>query len=123
LRDVDVSAAIDALNLRRTHPSEFIVEPTPVPSRPGVSRSVDSEYFRLEHLHPVATMSVDVPAEPPHCLHALGGAVTIRSADGALVGQLARGESALVPIGVGAYRVSADTSSAQLVKVSLPDAR
>ena len=124
LREIDVSGAIDALNLRRTDPSEFIVEPEPVPGRRGVTRSVDSEYFRLEHLQPtVANGAVDVPAEGPHSLHALRGAVTVRSAGGAVAGQLARGESALVPIGVGAYRVSADTPSAELVKVSLPDAR
>jgi hypothetical protein len=32
---------------------------------------------------------------------------------------MVRGESALVPAGVGAYRVAADTSAAALVKVDL----
>jgi hypothetical protein len=40
-----------------------------------------------------------------------------------MLGELVGGESALVPAKVGAYRVTADTAGAQLLKVSLPDAR
>jgi mannose-6-phosphate isomerase class I len=123
LRDIDVAAAIAALNLRRTDPADFIVEPEPVPGRPGVMRSVDSACFRLEHLLPTAKLDVEVPAEGPHCLHALGGAVTVRAHDHTAAGQLVRGESAIVPIGIGAYRLTADTPEARIVKVSLPDAR
>ena len=44
--------ALAALNLRRNEPEEFIVAPQPVPARPGVSRSVVDEHFRIEHLAP-----------------------------------------------------------------------
>lgn len=121
VRDVDIGAAVDALNLRRTIAEEFIAEPQPVAGRPGVLCSVDSEFFRIEHLHPRVRQPVDVPASPPHCLHALRGAATLRAAGGAVVGQLARGESALVPVAVGAYRVTVAAAAAELVKVTLPD--
>jgi len=85
-----------------------------------VQRSVDSEYFRLEHLAPTALTSVDVPATQPHTLHALAGAVSVYATDGEVVGRLARGDSALVPVGVGAYRVVADEEPALIVKVELP---
>jgi hypothetical protein len=85
-----------------------------------VRRSVDCEYFRVEHLEPTALMSVDVPAVGPHSLHALDGAVTVYATDGLIVGRLERGESALVPIGVGAYRVVAQREPALLVKVEIP---
>lgn len=123
LRPIDVEAALAALNLRRTEPHEFVAARRPVPDRPGVAVSVDSPYFRLEHLTPRAGQAIDVPAGSPHCLHAIGGRVTLSSAaSGAVLAELARGESALVPIGVGAYRVTAADDRAHVVKVDLPDA-
>jgi hypothetical protein len=122
LREVDVAATIAALNLERSEPDEFAVERAPVPGRPGVSRSVDSAEYRLEHLEPTALQSVDVPASAPHSLHALAGAVTVYATDGTVVGRLPRGDSALVPIGVGAYRVAADEEPAEVLKVEIPDA-
>jgi mannose-6-phosphate isomerase class I len=121
LRDVDAAAAIAALNLERTQPDEFVVARTPVPGRPGVAVSVDSAEYRLEHLTPTTTASCDVPAAEPHNLHLLAGAVSVYATDGALVGRLASGDSALVPIGVGAYRVVADAEPAEVLRVSVPD--
>jgi len=61
-----------------------------------------------------------VPASTPHSLHALAGKVGVCGPDGRALGNLERGESALVPVGVGAYRVVADDEPAALVKVDLP---
>ncbi len=122
LRDVDVAAAIAALNLKHTDPAEFVAERRAIPGRPGVTCSVDSEDYRLEHLEPTALAAVDVPASEPHSLHALAGAVTVYASDGTVVGRLARGDSALVPIGVGAYRVAADLEPAAVLKAA-PAAR
>ena len=119
LRNVDVGAAIAALNLKRTIAADFIAEPRAVPGRPGVYRSVDSEYFRVEHLRPTRGAPVTVPRELPHSLHVIAGEVTVAAGDGRNVGALARGESALVPIGVGAYVIRTETS-AELVKASVP---
>lgn len=120
LRDIHVDAALGAVNLSRTTPADFIVEPKEVPGRPGVRRSVESEHFSIEHLAPTALVSIDVPATPPHCLHVLDGAVTVYAAGGDVAGRLARGDSAIVPIGVGAYRIVADTEPANIVKVDVP---
>jgi hypothetical protein len=117
VRSVDAAAAIAALNLERTLPAEFIVERIPV--RPGVDRSVDADY-RLEHLDPTALISIDVPAALPHSLHVLDGAVTVYATDGAVAGRLARGESAIVPIGVGSYRIAADREPASVLKAEIP---
>jgi mannose-6-phosphate isomerase class I len=119
LRNVDVGAAINALNLKRTIAADFIVEPRALPGRPGVYRSVDSEYFRVEHLRPTRGAPVTVPLESPHSLHAIAGEVTVITEEGRDVGRLARGESALVPVGVGAYVIRTQTS-AELVKASVP---
>lgn len=119
LREIDVDAALAAFNLGATRPSDFVVAPRPM--RPGVRRSVDGEYFRLEHLAPTKAQPVAVPASSPHSLHALAGRVTVCSAAGGVsLGALERGESALVPAGVGAYRVVAVDEPALLVKVELP---
>jgi mannose-6-phosphate isomerase class I len=118
LRPIDIDATLGAVNLSATKPAEFVVQPRQL--RAGVQRSVDSEYFRLEHLAPTALASVDVPATPPHTLHALAGAVSVYATDGEVVGRLARGESALVPVGVGAYRVAADEEPVLVIKAELP---
>jgi len=119
-RDVDVDAAIAALNLRGTRPEEYFCELVPVPGRAGAFVSVDCEYFRVEHLRPETGVVVPVPAGGPHALHCLAGAVTVRAADGREIGQLRQGESAFVPAGVGAYRVTAD-APADVVRVTLPE--
>jgi hypothetical protein len=119
VREVEVDAAIAALNLRRTSAADFVVEPRAVPGRTGVYCSVDSPVFRVEHLRPEAEAPVAVPAEAPHSLHVLAGEVIVVADDERLVGRLARGDSALVPIGVGGYAVHTDTS-ADIVKASLP---
>jgi hypothetical protein len=119
LRTVDVDAAIAALSLKGTRGADFIAEPRAVPGRPGVYRSVDSEYFRVEHLRPTPRVPVAVPRELPHSLHVISGDVVVAGADGRPIRALVRGESALVPIGVGAYVISTETS-AEVVKASLP---
>jgi hypothetical protein len=118
LREIDIDAALGALNLSATRPQEFRVEPRPV--RPGVRRSVDCEYFRVEHLAPTHGMPVDVPRSGPHTLHSLAGAVSITDEQDEPIGELERGESALVPVHVGAYRVTAVEEPATLVKVEVP---
>jgi mannose-6-phosphate isomerase class I len=106
-REVDVAAAIAALNLRATRPEEFLCEAVAVAGREGVFVSVDCEFFRVEHLRPAAGQAAAVPPSGPHCLHCLAGAVDVHDASGERIGHLERGESALVPVGVGAYRVAA----------------
>lgn len=122
LRQVNIEAAVAALNLRRTDPPEFEVQASPLPGRFGVSRSVSCPSFEIEHLRPAFGASVSVPQEPPHSLHVVQGRVTIRSDAGRSLGSLQRGESAIVAAKVGAYHVASDTDSAEVVKVSLPRA-
>jgi hypothetical protein len=118
LRDIDIDATLEALSLTATRPEEFLVGSTPV--RAGVRRSVDSEHFRLEHLEPAPHLVVEVAASEPHTLHALAGRASIVRSTGKEIGTLERGESALVPAQVGAYRVVAADGPAALVKVTLP---
>lgn len=117
LRNVDIEGALQAVNLAATRREDFIVEKKQV--RPGVSRSVDCEYFRLEHLEPTSREPADVPASAPHCLHALAGSVSVWRGQEEL-GALERGESAFVPAGIGAYRVVAEAEPSAVVRVSLP---
>lgn len=122
LRHVDIDAAISALNLRRTEPAEFEIEATPLPGRAGVTRSVSCASFEIEHLRPTLSASVHVPQETPHCLHAVSGSVSVHADSGRSLGTLTRGESAIVPVKVGAYHLAADRGDAEVVKVSLPAA-
>ena len=120
IREVDVHAAIDALNLSRTSADEYLVVPTPVAERSGVFCSVDAPSFRVEHLRPTLSSPVDIAAEPPHCLHAIRGRARFLTKEGLRIGDLDRGESAVVPIGVNAYRVECADADTEIIKVSLP---
>jgi mannose-6-phosphate isomerase class I len=121
VREVNVRAAIDALNLRATSPEEFVVDPLPVPGRDATWVSVDSPEFRIEHLRPERSRVARVEPGAPHSLHVLAGAIELESEAGAKLGCLERGESAIVPIGVGHYRVAALGAATEVLKVSLPD--
>jgi mannose-6-phosphate isomerase class I len=118
LRGIDIEAALGALSLRATCAKDFVVAPVQV--RPGVRRSVDSEYFRLEHFDLAPGAALTVPAAAPHCLHALAGRVRVRRSGGGEIGSLARGEAALIPIGVGGYTLSAGGEPASVLRVVLP---
>ncbi len=120
IREVDVHAAIDALNLNGTNADEYVVVPAPVTGHIGVFCSVDSASFRVEHLRPKPSSPVDVAGEPPHCLHAIRGRASFLSREGLNIGNLDRGESAVVPIGVGTYRVECADADTEIIKVSLP---
>lgn len=118
-REVDVRAALAALNLRATRTEEFLCEKRPIEGRAGSFWSVDCEFFRIEHLLPVPSRGVEVPPAAPHALHCLAGDVVVTDLSGALLGRLRQGESALVPVGVGAYRIEAADPS-EIVRVTLP---
>jgi mannose-6-phosphate isomerase class I len=120
VREVDVAAAIDALNLRGTTVEDYLVTPEPVAGRSGVFCSIASAAFRVEHLRPGPGRSVNVPAEPPHCLHAISGKARFVSSDGTLIDDLEQGESALVPVDVGAYDVACSMPHTEIIKVNLP---
>ena len=118
LRKVDIEGALRALNRTATRAEDFIAERKPV--RPGIHRSVDGEYFRVEHFSPTADRAVAAAASGPHSLHALAGTVRLQRGDGRELATLVRGESAFVPAHVGAYRVLADGAPATLVRALLP---
>lgn len=113
LRAVDVRAAVDALNLRATTPADFITRPQPVPGRSGVLVSVDSPYFRIEHLRPTPKCPVGVDSDGPHTLHVLAGEVAVNAADGRSLGVLHQGESAIVPVAVERYSLSTIRASSE----------
>jgi hypothetical protein len=121
LRPVDIDAAAEALSWKRSAAEEFRVEPRPVDGREGVWRSVAAPLFEIEHLRPRAGREVAVPAEPAHCLHAIAGRAEVYSERGDAIGTLDRGESAIVPIGVGGYAV-VGSEGAEVIKVALRDA-
>ncbi len=122
VRPVDIAAAVAALNLRSTAPAEFVVPTEPIQGRPGACVSVDSPYFRIEHLRPRANQQVSVDQQGVHCLHGLGGAATLVSGDGTELGRIAAGESLLAPISMPAYTLcSSSEAAAEIVKVTLPE--
>ena len=120
IRAVDVTAAIASLNLRRTRPQRFSRQSRR--GRRAAGHIVLRGLRRLPGGAPEATAGrpVAVGREPPHCLHAIRGRARFSIAAGAVVGDLARGESALVPIGVGGYRAASVAPDTEVIKVSLP---
>ena len=121
LRRIDIGEAIRVLNLKRVDPEELIARREPIGS--AAERSVRDPSYEIEHLRPTATTAAEVAEQDAHCLHCIAGRVELERADGYALGSLDRGESALVPVGVGAYRVHAREEPAEVVKVNLTAAR
>ena len=106
LRDIDIDAALDALNLKATRAADFVVEPKlvrPACAAPSTATTSGSSISSRR-----LTFAIDVPPPPRiacmRCEAACGSCVTMASE----LGTLERGESAFVPLHVGAYRVVAD---------------
>jgi mannose-6-phosphate isomerase class I len=120
LREIDVESALSVLNLKMTRPEEFLAERRPLAACENVFVSVNSEYFRIEHLCPSRGSDVAVRAGPPHYLHGLTGRSVLFTEGGDEIGSIDRGESALVPVRVGSYRVVTEGSAAEILRVSIP---
>lgn len=125
MRRVEVTEAIAAVNPRATTPEDFIRAPEPVAERPGVSCSIDSAAFRVEHLRPAPGLAIDLPAGRPYSLHVLEGSVGVSwtrpaTAIGRASRMLESGDSALVPVGVRDCRLEAE-GPAHAIRVTLPE--
>jgi mannose-6-phosphate isomerase class I len=121
LRPIDVDRTLDALNLRATRPADFIVTPQQLAGCPGVFRSVQSEWFVVDHLRPRPEAEVRLPAETPmHTLHAVRGTVELRTSDDRTLASLTRGQSALIPVTIGSYRLTTAGGDAEVVMVTIP---
>jgi mannose-6-phosphate isomerase class I len=119
MRDVDLVAALDVLNLSPTRPEEFVCDRQPGQGR-GHSVSVDSPYFRIEHVELAVGQSFEAAGEDPHCLHVLAGSVEIATEKGVDTTILRCGDSAFVPREVHGWRGVARDADLHLVKVHLP---
>ncbi len=118
MRDTDIGAALDALNLQATHPEEFICTRDTL-SGQDRTRSIDSPYFRVEHIEAAEGTSFEVAGGEPHCLHVLTGSVDIDTGEGAAA-MLSQGQSALMPFGVRAWSGRVRAGDLHLVLVYLP---
>jgi mannose-6-phosphate isomerase class I len=124
MRPIDVDKALDALNLRATRPTDFIVTPRPLSGRPGIFRSVQDEWFVVDHLRPRPGAAVGLPADTPmHTLQTICGNVELRSVEGQILASLTRGQSALIPVSFGSYRLASADSDAEVVMVTVPATR
>jgi mannose-6-phosphate isomerase class I len=119
-RDVDVATAIASLGLRGTTPEDFIREEVPDPERPGVTCSVDSEFFRVEHYRPGPRAAMPLRGNEPSCLLVIAGETVVRDTDGRAIAKLGRGEAALVPVGLGHCYLDAEEEDTHIVGVTLP---
>jgi mannose-6-phosphate isomerase class I len=117
LRGIDIDAALGALNLEATAPEEFFRSRIPSGDS-GLTLSVDSPFFRIEHIEIGEGESFELTSPDTHVLHVLAGGVELE-ADEASV-SLRRGESAFVPFGVRSYLGRASGEGVHLVRVSLP---
>jgi len=122
IRDVDVTTTLRALNLKTTTSDDFLVIPELVPGRPGVYCSIDSANFRIEHLRPAEALGngIRVADAAAHCVHVISGTAELLRDDDSSLGILRRGQSALVPVGLEAYRVTGLDEACDIVKVNVP---
>ncbi len=121
LRPIDIDKTLDALSFRATRPADFIVSPRPLTGCPGVFRSVESEWFVVDHLRPRPDAKVELPTGTPmHTLHAVCGTVELRNSVDQTLASLPRGQSALIPVSMGSYRLDTADGDAEVVMVTIP---
>jgi mannose-6-phosphate isomerase class I len=117
VRGIDIDSALGALSLEATAPEEFI-RPRIPSGASGLTLSVDSPFFRIEHLEVGEGESFELSSADTHVLHVLAGGVELVADEAAV--SLRRGESAFVPFGVRSYLGRAFGEGVHLVRVSLP---
>ena len=121
LRRIDVDKTLQALNFRATKSADFVVTPRPLIGRPGVFRSVQSEWFVVDHLRPRPEADVRLPSGiPVHTLHAVRGTVELRTSYNRTPMSLTRGQSALMAVTIGSYLLTTADSDAEVVMVTIP---
>jgi mannose-6-phosphate isomerase class I len=121
LRPIDVDKTLDALNLRATRPADFIVTPRPLAGCPGVFRSVQSEWFVVDHLRPRPQAEVRLSAGTPmHTLHVVRGTVELQTSDDRTLASLTRGQSAIIPVTIDSHRLTTAEGDAEVVMVTIP---
>lgn len=119
MREIDIDGALEVLNLQATRPEEFICSRQALAGK-GHTMSVDSPYFRIEHIEAAAGETFDIAGGDPHSLHILAGSIEIDTGFGADATVLKRGESAFVPFGVKSWHGRVLKGDLHLVKVNLP---
>ncbi len=121
LRPLEVEKALGALNLQATRPADFLVTPKPLAGSPGIFRSVEDKSFVIDHFRPRPDTAVTLPAGTPwHSLHVIAGSVKLETEDGKEPAVLARGQSALIPVGMGGYRLTTSDRNSEAVMVTVP---
>jgi quercetin dioxygenase-like cupin family protein len=119
MRNIDIAASLDVLNLGATYPEEFICQRQALQGD-WHTISVDSQFFRIEHIEVAVGKVFQIAADDAHCLHVLRGSVEIATNDAHNEHVLKQGESAFVPFGVRSWQGRVKHGDLHLVKVHLP---
>jgi hypothetical protein len=121
LRELEIDEAFAAMTTAPTRPEQFVVEPRPLPDRPGVLRSVECPAFVIDHLRPQPGVAIELQtAGRPTTLHGIRGVARALGQDGQSFGLIRAGESWLLPAGLTCLRLEAQTPDAELVQVTIP---
>lgn len=119
MREVAIERAIATMNVDASDPDDFRVEPRPLAERPGVWRSIACPAFVVDHVRPAEGEAAEALAGGSFStLHAVRGRVRLTGAGD--WGELAAGESVLIPAGVEALSILGCTPDAEVVQVVLP---
>lgn len=118
LRPVDVGKALSSMPLEGRCPESFIVAPQPVDGYPGVTRSVANGLFIIDHIEVTGAPCTAPGAAELRTLHGVGGDVTVTAQDGTPLGELRRGQCAVVPACLGELVFSG--AAAKVVQVTVP---
>ncbi len=121
LRELVIADALAAMSSAATRPEDFVIEPRPIPGRPGVLRSVECPAFVIEHLRPAPGVRVVATTEGlPTTVHATAGVARLYGPEDRDWGTLRAGQSLLLPAGISSLRVEAQTPDTELVQVRIP---
>ena len=118
IREIDIDAAIDAMNLSATTADEFLASTIPASSSGEASRLLSCDDFDIDHIRVESGVSVNGQTlDLPVTVHGIGGQLEIADYAGRSLGTIECGESALLPARLGHYQIRTQAGAGEAIAV------
>lgn len=124
MRNLDIEKGLSEVNIKATRPENFRITPTKAEDD-GIYNVVENQFFNVKKISLSVNQEVKLNTNSkPGILISTSGTSNITSKDSngtfeESLGQMAQGQTALVPASIGEYKIKPKTDKAELLLVTL----